>query len=210
MANTFYVVMNKTTLTATALLVAGLTKMYAGPSTFTLDSKLFVFDPGKTGIVSAKWVDKEGLADSGNDLANGKPGKALVLKKLGATSTNASAGASIFGVEWINIRELGFDIRGDGHCGAGAPRFNVVTADGVLHFCGCSGAAGHTAFTDPQGRSWTRVRFSGADCFPPINPTDVVLTIDLVFDEGTDTGPDNTGTATLDNIDVNGTFIEKE
>lgn len=204
--------MKTTTLTAIAIFLAGLTRLYAGNSTFTLDSKIFVFDPGKTGIVSAKWVDKEGLADNGQDLASGKAGKALVLKKLGTTATNASAGASIFGVEWINIRELGFDIRSDGHCGAGAPRFNVVTADGVLHFAGCSGAAVHTAFTDPQGRPWQRVRFSGADCFPPINPTDIVLSIDLVFDEGTDagTGPDATGTATLDNIDVNGTLIEKD
>jgi hypothetical protein len=202
--------MKKKTIIATATLLAGIIQMYAGNSTFTLQSKLFVFDPGKTGIVSAQWVDNQGLADSDQDLANGKAGKALVLKKLGPTSTNASAGASIFGVEWINIRELGFDIRGDGHCGAGAPRFNVTTADGVLHFCGCSGAAQHTAFTDPQGRAWTRVRFSGADCFPPINPTDIVKSIDLVFDEGTDMGPDNTGTATLDNIDVNGTLIEKD
>ena len=200
--------MNKITLTTLSMLVAG--TMFAGDSTFTLNSKLFVFDPGHTGIASAKWMDKEGLADNDQDLANGKSGKALVLTKLGPTSTNASSGASIFGVNWINIRELGFDIRGDGHCGAGAPRFNVTTADGVLHFCGCSGAAVHTAFTDPQGRSWTRVRFSGADCFPPISPTDVVKSIDLVFDEGTDAGPDSTGTATLDNIDVNGTLIQKE
>lgn len=185
-------------------------KGWAGDSTFTLKSKTFVFDPGHTNICSAKWVDREGLADSDEDLANGKAGKALVLKKLGPTATNAASGASIYGVNWIGIKELGFDIRGDGHCGSGAPRFNVVTSDGVYHFCGCAGAATHTPFTDPQGRAWTRVRFSGADCFPPINPTDIVTSIDLIMDEGTDTGPDNTGTATLDNITVNGTSIQKE
>jgi hypothetical protein len=196
---------------AVMAVLAGMTPAFAGPeSTFTLSQKTFVFDPGKTNIASAKWVDKEGLADSDADLAAGKPGKALVLKKLGATSANAASGASIYGVAWITIKELGFDIRGDGHCGAGAPRFNVVTADGVFHFCGCSGAATHTAFVDPQGRNWTRVRFSGADCFPPINPTDIVQSIDLVMDEGTDTGPDFTGTATLDNICVNGTLVQRD
>lgn len=200
--------MNKSTLIALSTLIAG--SLFAGDSVFTLNSKLFVYDPGKTGIVSAKWMDKEGLADNDQDLASGKAGKALVLTKLGPTATNASSGASIFGVAWTNIRELGFDIRGDGHCGAGAPRFNVTTADGVLHFAGCADAASHTAFTDPQGRAWQRVRFSGADCYPPINPTDIVLSIDLVFDEGTDAGPDSTGTATLDNLDVNGTLIQKD
>jgi hypothetical protein len=175
-------------------------------STFTLKANLFVFDPDRTGICSAKWVANEGLADSDQDLANGRPGKALVLKKLGPTATNASAGASIFGVPWIYLTELGFDSRNDGHCGAGAPRFNVLTNDGLTHFFGCVYGT-HTTFTDPQGRSWDRVRFAGADGFPPINPTDIILSIDLVFDEGTDQG---TGIATLDNITVNGTLIRKD
>jgi hypothetical protein len=191
-------------------LLFSIARTFAGDSTFSLKTKLFVYDPGHTNICSAKWVNNEGLADSDEDLASGRAGKALVLKKLGPTATNAAPGATISGVAWIGFRELGFDIRGDGHCGAGAPRFNVVTADGAFHFCGCSGAATHTAFTDPQGRAWSRVRFSGADCFPPINPTDIILSVDLIMDEGTDTAPDHTGTATLDNITINGTLIQKE
>jgi len=46
-----------------------------------------------------------------------------------------------------------------------------------------------------------------AEAFPPILPTDVVTRIVIVFDEGTDTGPDFFGAAILDNIDVNGTLV---
>jgi len=35
----------------------------------------------------------------------------------------------------------------------------------------------------------------------------VVTRIVIVFDEGTDTGPDFFGAAILDNIDVNGTLV---
>ena len=123
----------KKILSCTAIALAGLTSVFAD-ATFTLKAMPWVYDPGKTGIASAKWVDKEGLADNDVDLANGKPGKALVLKKLGATNANAASGASIYGVAWINFKELGFDLRNDGHQGAGSPRFNVVTADGGFHF----------------------------------------------------------------------------
>ena len=34
-----------------------------------------------------------------------------------------------------------------------------------------------------------------------------VTSIQIVFDEGQDTGPDNFGLAVLDNIDVNGTLV---
>ena len=40
------------------------------------------------------------------------------------------------------ITELNFDVLG--YCGAGAPRFNVVTSDNVTHFFGCTYGT-HTA-----------------------------------------------------------------
>ena len=46
-----------------------------------------------------------------------------------------------------------------------------------------------------------------AAAFPPITATDVVSRIVIVFDDGTDTGPDFFGAAVLDNIDVNGTLV---
>jgi len=60
--------------------------------------------------------------------------------------------------------------------------------------------------------SWIRLRWFAAElagAFPPIMPTDKVSSITIIFDEGTDTGPDNFGLAVLDNIDVNGTLTGK-
>ena len=37
--------------------------------------------------------------------------------------------------------------------------------------------------------------------------TGTVKSITIVFDEGTDTGPDNFGLAVIDNVDVNGVLI---
>jgi hypothetical protein len=189
--------------------IVGLATAYAGDSTFTLQPKLFVFDPDRTGIASAMWVNLQGLADNDQDLAAGKAGKALVLKKLGPTSTNASAGASIFGSTWIQFRsnELGFDIRNDSYHSVGSPRFNVATADGGFYFCGADGAASQTTFTDAQSRSWTRFRFSGADCYPndQLQPNAIITAIDLIADEET-----NSVGSVIDNISVNGTLIRKD
>ncbi len=133
---------------------------------------------------------------------------ALYLAKMGPTATNAAAGASIDGVKGINLTEIGWDVRTDGHCGAGAPRCNVVTMDGVTHFIGCNSPAPITVtvVTDSQGRTWERRRYSPASAFPPIAPTDKVKSIDIVFDEGTDQGQ---GFVYVDNIDVNGTIMGK-
>jgi hypothetical protein len=46
-----------------------------------------------------------------------------------------------------------------------------------------------------------------AQAFPPLTPGATVISIDIVFDEGVDTGPDFSGFVMLDNIDVNGTLI---
>ena len=187
--------------------IVGLAQAYAGDSTFTLQPKLFVFDPDRTGIASATWVNLQGLADNDQDLAAGKAGKALVLKKLGPTSTNASAGASIFGSTWIQFRsnELGFDIRNDSYHSVGSPRFNVATADGGFYFCGADGAASQTTFIDPQGRNWTRFRFTGADCFGGLPPNATITAIDLILDEET-----TSVGSVIDNISVNGTIIRKD
>ena len=109
------------------------------------------------------------------------------------------------------MTEIGYDIRKHGgynsplgsHCGAGAPRFNVVTNFGT-HFIGC---ASPPPVSQVLGMGWTRLAWSPAAAFPPIIPGSVVQTIDIVFDEGTDTGPDYFGIAILDNIMVNGVSV---
>jgi len=99
------------------------------------------------------------------------------------------------------------DLRTNSHCGAGAPRFNVVTDDGVTHFVGCSSPP-PAVTTASQG--WKRLRWTPAQAFPPIVGT--VRSIIIVFDEGQDAtpvlGPDTgAGLAVIDNIDVNGQLV---
>jgi hypothetical protein len=162
----------------------------------------FEFDPGHTGIVAGDWVKHLGLPQD-----NDKNRFGLLLSKNGTTPTNASAGLVIHGAKSLHLTELGFDVRNGGHCGAGAPRFNVVTSDGVTRFYGCVYGT-HTPNTPAPG--WQRVRFftnvsyAGA---PAITAGLTVASISIDFDEGTDIGPDFSGMVVLDNIDVNGVLI---
>jgi hypothetical protein len=181
-------------------------------------AKPFQFDPGHTYLVQAAWLSGIGCP-TGSDSAcpTGDPhdqhNEGLLLAKTGSTANNASAGAELKKVRGTTLTELGYDIRKSGgngasplgsHCGAGAPRFNVITQDGVTHFIGCNSPP-----ATPAGAStgWVRLRWNPATAFPPIAPTDVVSRILIVFDEGQDAGPDFFGAAILDNIDVNGQIV---
>jgi len=166
--------------------------------------------PAGEDTVEAEWVTHEGLPDAGQS------DHALFLQKLGATPNCASAGAKIKKVTGITLSELGYDVRDGGHCGAGAPRFNVVMSNDGLHFVGCAAGPATGVLADSQGNTWTRKRWTAADlanpalASPPITAASgTVVSLSIVFDEGTDTGPDFTGEAFLDNIDVNGTLIGK-
>ena len=149
---------------------------------------------------------------------NDQHNEGLLLVKTGPTANFASATAELINVKGITLTELGYDIRklgttGDpagSHCGAGAPRFNVVTSDGTVHFLGCNSPP-PTSQT-PSTTGWIRLRWGAAGvipAFPPIMATDVVKRIVIVFDEGQDPsgGPDQFGAAILDNIDVNGQMV---
>jgi len=168
------------------------------------------FDPGATGTVVSQWVKNLGLQDPG-ETDNENWG--LLLSKNTATDTNAAAvGRVAFACCGGNLNikplsELGFDIRNGGHCGAGSPRFNVVTSDNVTHFVGC--AAGPPVAFVP---GWNRVRLdptNPAQAFPPVLATDLVVRISIVADEGVDAagGPDSSGLSVIDNIDINGDLI---
>jgi len=147
---------------------------------------------------------------------NDNHNEGLLLVKTGPTNNFASATAELTNVKGITLTELGYDIRKSGgsvlsaqgsHCGAGAPRFDVVTADGIVHFVGCRSPMPIVAASSTD---WIRLRWTATElavAFPPISSTDVVKRIVIVFDEGTDTGTDFFGAAILDNIDVNGTLV---
>ena len=175
--------------------------------------------PGLAGsnIVTAAWLKGLGLPDNGSpnitpsmppnrDAHNG-----LLLSKNGATADCSAAGADIKGADGMMVTELGFDYRNGGHCGAGAPRFNLVTTDDVLHFIG--GCANGTKTQAPQNTAeWTRVRFNlSALAVPPLLPGAKIKNLSIIFDEGTDTSsaddPFGVALAVVDNIDVNGFLI---
>lgn len=156
----------------------------------------------------------------------------LLLVKTGPTNDDAAAGAMLLGVKGANLKELGYDIRKPGpgdqsdprgsHCGAGAPRFNIViTSDPTaIYGLGCNSPSPAPPFgTDTAGDGWQRLRWGGTVPLMAYRNftvlTDIsnqtVDSIEIVFDEGQDAtgGPDKFGLAVLDNIDVNKTLVGK-
>jgi hypothetical protein len=186
------------------------------------------FDPGKTFLVQAQWLDGIGCPNgtgyndpacvTANDSSD-KHNQGLLLAKTGPTATNASAFAVINGVKGP-VTELGYDLRKPtsattpmgSHCGAGAPRFNVETTT-AFYFIGCNSPP---AVQTATGNGWIRLRWGGSTgALVGFNTTTGTFTtvtgdvksLSIVFDEGQDTGPDFFGLAVLDNIDVNGTLV---
>ena len=189
--------------------------------------------PAGSNIVTAAWLRGMGLPD--NDGLNTQPADTviggtnpnksdphfgLLLSKNGPTNDCSASGAEIKGFRRLTAPiTLGFDYRNGGHCGAGAPRFNVVarpaTGPDTFHFVGgCSNDTPTPAPQDPL--QWTRVRFStsnAAQSFPVIPAGSRIVSIDLIFDEGTDSvvagDAQGVGVAVVDNIDINGRFIAR-
>jgi hypothetical protein len=177
-------------------------------------------------IVTAGWLGGMGLPDNGGPnvgtVPSDNPNKndphlGLLLSKNGPTPDCSSSGAQIKGVRGMQVDAtfmLGFDYRNGGHCGAGAPRFNVVARNPATkmetsHFVGgCANAASTPAGQDPQ---WSQVRFAAAQQFPPIPPGSRIESISILYDEGTDTptaqDPNGVGLAVIDNIFINGRTI---
>jgi hypothetical protein len=160
-----------------------------------------VYDPDKTGIVTAAWVPHTGVPNSPGDGSD----HGLILQKAGPTAANAAAGAQITGAAGFNAATLllGFDVKG--YCGAGSPRFNVYTEQGPYYFYGCAYGI-HTNL----GNGWTHVAFTAADAFKAgVGPAPAVGTvsgIEIVADEGTDVG---SGSSIIDNITINGVVVGK-
>jgi hypothetical protein len=146
----------------------------------------------------------------------------LLLVKTGPTANNAAAVAGLQDVP-SQVTELGYDIRKPGadtasgargsHCGAGSPRFDIVTSNRHVYFIGCNSPPA----AQTPGNGFIRLRWgadttafpqSGTDAPTPLSSLDV-RRISIVYDEGQDAAgaPDQFGVAVLDNIDVNGTLV---
>ena len=183
--------------------------------------------PSGSNIVTSAWLPGMGLPDNGtsnitpSSPPNRDPHRGLLLSKDGATADCSSALARILGVGGLLVTanfHLGFDYRDGGHCGAGAPRFNVAWrldgTDGFSFVGGCTNTAPLTALQDPP--QWSRATFFTADpaqSFPPIPPGARIRSITLIIDEGTDSSslqdPEGIGLAVVDNIDINGQLITR-
>ena len=195
--------------------------------------------PAGSQIVTAAWLGGAGLPDNDGanttlaDLATNPnkrdPHLGLLLSKNGPTADCSSAGARITGVKGMTVTpafQLGYDYRDGGHCGAGAPRFNVTYTlpgggDGSSFVGGCSNDS--TPTPAPQDLlQWSRVRFetsNAAESFPPIPPGSTIESITLILDEGTDVptlprptsgdagNPAGIGLTVVDNIFINGRYI---
>ena len=187
------------------------------------------FDPGDTHLVQGSWLEGIGCpteatirpfdpsapgglgepeeytdpaCESGDPRDDRVEG--LLLAKTGPTENFASATAELRGVRGMTVTEVGYDIRKPvapfdprgSHCGGGAPRFNLITDSGT-QFVGCNSVPPPSSVV--IGNGWTRLRWTvtGVE----------VERIQIVFDEGQDTGPDNFGLAVLDNISVNDIIV---
>ena len=196
----------------------------------------YEFDPAGTRLVASEWKGGIGCPTNGRISLDGSTttpysdagcptgdpsdrlNQGLLMAKTGPTPNVAAAGASLKGVKGRHLTELGYDLRKPvsfadprgSHCGNGAPRFDVITQDDVDHFVGCASPPPVQTATgvSASGNGFIRLRWTAAQLAAAlILPEDTVKSIDIIFDEGQDTGPDNFGLAVLDNIDVNGTLV---
>jgi len=175
-------------------------------------------DPAGHKIVTAIWLGGLGLPDNGTANPGGGVQQGLLLSKNGPSSDCSAAGASITG--WTSggtLNALGFDYRLGGHCGGGAPRFNVTDTSDVTYFFGCNTGTASAAPQDPA--NWTRVTYNAAGAPYPgaelfVFGVTPVKSIEIIFDEGTEVpnagDPEGVGLTTLDNIRINNTLITKK
>ncbi len=142
----------------------------------------------------AAWKAHQGLPDT-----NGNDDQALYFQKMTTTPTFAAGVAVIKGVAGTPLDQLdglARDHREDGHCGAGAPRWNVSVTDasGTSHtaFLGCNAAA-HTELGTYNGHGWCRdeqpspAAAVAAQAGKPVSEL-TITGLAIVFDEGNDTG----------------------
>ena len=199
--------MRRLAIMAAILAVLGVTLASASVGTASVPPKPSaapgIFDPGHTGTAAAAWVIHLGVTDPNDTDDVDRFG--LLLSKNTISSTNSAPFAIIKNVAGMHITEIGYDIRNGGHCGAGSPRFNLVTNDNVFHFVG--GCSNGTSTPNTPETGWSRVRFNPATAaFPPVTPTETIKSLAVLSDEGVDVGPDFSGLSVIDNIDIN-TFL---
>ena len=152
----------------------------------------------------SSWKAQQGEPDS-----TGGANQALYFQKMTATTTNAAGVAVVTGLEGTpasDLQGLEWQHRNDGHCGAGAPRWNVTVSNNGTQrtvFLGCAAAA-HSNGDEPN---WTRDTYDGPALQAQFLPGDVIEGLAIIFDEGNDLGQQ--GFVYLDNITVKTSSVTK-
>jgi hypothetical protein len=122
----------------------------------------------------------------------------LHLEKNCATSTNASAGATITGVGGMTFSSASFTLANTGQCQGGSPRFNVVTTSGATtttFFLGCNNVTPTINADGTATYTFTPATIAAAGNQVPF-PTGTVKSIEVLIDVQ--------GSADLTKIMVNG------
>ncbi|HET9743360.1 MAG TPA: hypothetical protein VFQ00_11475 [Terriglobales bacterium] len=169
------------------------TLTYSGA--FAQNSQHLTLHPSGFGTHSyAAWKAQQGEPDT-----TGNANQALYFQKMTVTGSFAAGVAVIKGVAGAAASELAglaWDHREDGHCGAGAPRWNLALQDGSGHqytvFLGCYAAQHMETNVITNGFGWCRDTQSvPAAITSQTGVTDLsTLTITglaILFDEGNDT-----------------------
>ena len=189
---------NAATITVPVTLVI---RKRRGEDEHILGANSYISDPRNTGSVVAKWLSGAGVpSGSSTDPAN----QGLVLLNNVSASSETRAGIVLKNIEGTTLNALGFDIRQGSLCTANGPRFIIETNDDVVHTLGGCNEAN---IQQAPATGWRRFRFDPAQAEPSIAPDAVIKSISLMMDEGPEA---NSGMVVLDNININGKFIEKE
>lgn len=191
------------------LVVSGAPSALAGGP---LKTKAITYDPGHACDTRAAWVTGQGLPDAGGS------SHALYLAKFCATPVNAAAFGLVDGAAGMtmgSLNNLSWWRKDGGHCGAGAPRWNLTAqsaSDNSIYtvFLGCA-TAQHTPGSGPTA-GWTLDSYDASGISATntaqgghaIGTGDKILQLTIAFDEGTDQGP---GFVYLDNVTVNSTVM---
>jgi hypothetical protein len=141
----------------------------------------WTFDPGNTGCPSSSYS-----------------GGVLHLVKNCATTTNASAGASITGAEGQAFSSASFTLANAGQCQGGSPRFNVVTSNGTsttTYFLGCNNVTPTANGDGTATYTFDAASIAAAGGQVPF-PAGTITSADVLIDVQ--------GVADLSNITLNG------
>src|SRR5215467_9547362 len=118
----------------------------------------------------------------------------LHLEKNCTTPTNASAGATITGLQGQTFTSGSFTLANALQCQGGSPRFNVVTTNGTF-FLGCNNVTPTTNANGTVTYTFTPATIAAAGNQVPF-PTGTITSVDVLIDVQ--------GTADLSTITVNG------